>query len=164
MIKLIKVYNPLKWNKPISWFSWAINLWTYPNDYAGQRFNHCEHLIIIDYKLYVCGWVVNHLKWGILPSCEYYIRSYDEWLKASPDRIFEIKDVDFVMPESEILEWILTASYKQKGYDVAQILNYITLRFGLKLFKDNPQRWTCWNTHGCFMGLGENNYATGIDF
>jgi hypothetical protein len=164
MIKLIKVYNPLKWNKPVSWFSSLINIWTYPKNYNGQRYNHCEHLLTINGKPYVCGWVINHLKWGILPSCEYYIRSFDDWLAASPDRIYEIKHSEFVMSEEKIIDWILTANYTQKGYDIAQIVNYITLRFGFKVFNDNPQRWTCWNTHGYFMGLGENNYSTGIDF
>lgn len=126
-MKIILVHNPFEWQKPRTWLALIIRLVTKSN------WNHCAVAVMIDGVECVSDFQEH-----------YKLRPMSEWILEDTSRKVRFKEIDSEKDQRFIVDQILFASGRFKGYDWLKLVNHLTKRkFGFTIFKENENRFVC---------------------
>lgn len=106
-VNIVRVRNPLKWNRPMTWLATAIRKFT------GKKFNHEGFAIWDDGKFWMC-----HAVWPRVKKVDYW-----EWwwsIPRGPDDV-EVEEIETENPDALIAE---AFKYIGTPYDLANLLIY----------------------------------------
>lgn len=147
-MKIILVHNPFNWKKPRTWLALIIRLVT------KSQWNHCALAVELDGVECVSDFQEH-----------YKLRPISEWLYEDTSRKVRYKEFVSEHADRWIVDQIMFASGRFKGYDWLKLVNHLTKRkLGFTVFKENDKRFVCSEWIG-FLQTGEKaNWAVPNDF
>jgi hypothetical protein len=126
-MKVILIHNPFEILKPKTWLALIVRLFT------KSYWNHCAVAVILDGVECVSDF-----------QERYKLRPMAEWLAEDRNRSVRFKFVDTGQNDSWLIDQILFASGRYKGYDWLKLVNHLTKRkLGFTIFKENEKRFVC---------------------
>ncbi len=147
-MKIILVHNPFELLKPRTWLAWIIRKVT------KSHWNHCAVAIMVNEEECVSDFQEH-----------YKLRPLADWVLEDEKRKIDFKYCDSDKDSQWLLDQILFASGRYKGYDWLKLVNHLTKRwFGFTIFKESKKRFVCSEWIG-FLQTGEKaNWAVPNDF
>jgi len=147
-MKIILVHNPFELLKPRTWLAWIIRKVTKSN------WNHCAVAVMIDGVECVSDFQEH-----------YKLRPFSEWQFEDKARQVRFKYYDTDKDSRWIIDQILFASGRYKGYDWLKLVNHLTKRkLGFTVFKESEKRFVCSEWIGFLQTGKRDNWAVPNDF
>lgn len=147
-MKIILVHNPFQIWKLKTWLSLIIRLVT------KSHWNHCAVVVTINEVESVSDY-----------QERYKLRPFMEWLREDEKRQFKIVHINPEKDSNWIIDQVIFASGRYKGYDWIKLANHLTkIKLGFTIFKENENRFVCseWNE---FLLTGKKvNWAVPNDY
>lgn len=147
-MKIVLVHNPFELSKPRTWLALIIRLITKSN------WNHCAISVEIDGVETVSDFQEH-----------YKLRPMSEWIYEDTSRKVRFKEFDSEKDSRFIIDQILFASGRYKGYDWLKLVNHLTKRkLGFTIFKENEKRFVCSEWLGFLKTGKKDNWCVPNDF